>query len=214
MVRRRAVREPVAYILGRKGFRRIELRSDPRGLVPRPETELLVEVALELAPDSVLDVGTGSGAIALAIADERPDAQVTAIDVSPDALELARENAERTGLAGRVAFSAGDVAAGLPGGPYDLVVSNPPYVTPDEVPSLQEEVRDWEPRTAVVGVTVTEAVARAALAALKPGGVIVLEVGDGKAPEVCGLLSGLGYVQVRSGQDLAGRDRVVEGRLG
>ena len=150
LVRRRGTREPLAYILGEWGFRRLTLKVDSRALIPRPETEVVVERCLALldgveAP-VVLDVGTGTGAIALAIADERPGATVTAIDVSEDALALARENAERTGLAERVSFARHDVADGLPGGPYDLVVSNPPYVEPGDLGTLQPEVRDWEPR--------------------------------------------------------------------
>src|SRR3954447_17515614 len=126
MVRRRLRREPVAYILGRKGFRYLELAVDPRVLVPRPETELLVELALELQPARVLDVGTGSGAIALAVADELPEAEVIATDTSPTALEVARANAARLGLSGRVRFVEGT----LPDtdGGWDLVVANLPYV--------------------------------------------------------------------------------------
>ena len=111
MVRRRVAHEPVAYILGRRGFRRIELRTDRRALIPRPETELLVDVALELVPRRVLDVGTGSGAIALAVADELPGAEVVAVDVAADALDLARENAAALGLADRVSFREGTVTA-------------------------------------------------------------------------------------------------------
>ena len=129
MVRRRLRREPVAYILGRKGFRRIELAVDRRVLIPRPETELLVEVALEREPATVLDVGTGSGAIALAIADELPGCAVTATDTSAEALAVARANAERLGLGDRVRFQAGSVPAE---GAFDLVVANLPYVAESE----------------------------------------------------------------------------------
>jgi release factor glutamine methyltransferase len=160
----------------------------------------------------VIDVGTGTGAIALAIADEHPGARVTALDASPDALALARENAELTGLAQRVELVEGDVAAGLPGAPYRLVVSNPPYVQPAEIETLEPEVRDWEPREATVGSDVTEAVARAARDALEPGGWLVLEVAGGTGEAVRRLLAGLGFGETRSAPDLAGRDRVVEGR--
>ena len=119
MVRRRVAHEPVAYILGRRGFRRIELRTDRRALIPRPETELLVEVALDLAPRRVLDVGTGSGAVALAVADELPGAEVVAVETDAGALALARENAAALGLAGRVELIHGPVAAAT--GPFDLV---------------------------------------------------------------------------------------------
>lgn len=214
LVARRARREPVAHILGEWGFRRLTLNVDARALVPRPETEVVVERCLTLlrgldAP-AVLDVGTGSGAIALALADEHPGARVTAIDVSPDALALAGENVERTGLA--VSLAAHDLFDGLPGGPYDLVVSNPPYVGPAEIEALQPEVRDWEPRGALVGEGATEAVARAALAVLRPGGALVLETAEGAAAAVAALLEELGYAEVRITSDLAGRQRVVEGR--
>jgi release factor glutamine methyltransferase len=215
LLERRGRREPLAYILGEWGFRRLNLKIDARALIPRPETEIVVERCLEHLRDTaepkVIDVGTGSGAIALAIADEHPGARVTALDASEDALALARENAELTGFAGRVEFVQGDVSAGLPGASYRLVVSNPPYVRPDEIEALQPEVRDWEPRQATVGTTVTEAVARAAREALEPGGWLVLEVADGTAEEVRSLLVRLGFMNTRSTPDLAGRDRVVEG---
>jgi release factor glutamine methyltransferase len=216
LVRRRGTREPLAYILGEWGFRRLTLKVDERALIPRPETEVVVErclLALEGAEAPVvLDVGTGTGAIALAIADERPDAAVTAIDVSEEALALAAENAAHTGLANRVRLLLHDVSDGLPGGPYDLVVSNPPYVEPDELETLQPEVRDWEPRAALVGHGLTAAIARAAQEALLPGGALVLEVAEGSAGDVGALLESLGYSEVVATPDLAGRDRVVEGR--
>jgi release factor glutamine methyltransferase len=216
LVRRRGTREPLAYILGEWGFRRLTLKVDERALIPRPETELVVErclLALE-GTDApvVIDVGTGTGAIALAIADERPDAEVTAIDVSKDALGLASENAAHTGLANRVRIQRHDVSDGLPGGPYDLVASNPPYVEPDELEELQPEVRDWEPHAALVGHGLTETIARAAQEALVPGGALVLEVAEGSARDVTEFLELLGYEDVVATADLAGRDRVVEGR--
>jgi release factor glutamine methyltransferase len=165
MVRRRLRREPVAYIVGSRWFRNIELAVDPRVLIPRPETELLVELALELAPRSVLDVGTGSGAIALAIADELPECEVTATDTSAAALEVARVNAERLGLADRVRFLKGTIPAGpsgeFPGSgvsatdagipdTFDLVVANLPYVAEPDWDSLAPEVTEWEPREALL----------------------------------------------------------------
>jgi release factor glutamine methyltransferase len=216
LVRRRGTREPLAYILGEWGFRRLTLKVDRRALIPRPETEVVVERCLALlegikAP-RVLDVGTGTGAIALAIADERPDADVTAIDVSEDALALARENSELTGLAGRVRLLLSDLDEGLPEGPYELVVSNPPYVAPEEIDSLQPEVRDWEPREALVGEGATEAVVAGATAVLASGGALVIEVAEGTAARVVDLLSEAGFEEVAATPDLAGRDRVVEGR--
>jgi release factor glutamine methyltransferase len=214
LVARRARHEPVAYILGEWGFRRLTLNVDRRALIPRPETEIVVERALThlrgVEQPAVLDVGTGTGAIALAIADEHPGAKVTAVDVSPDALELARENVARTGLA--VELLHHDLRAGLPGGPYDLVVSNPPYVEPADLGTLMPDVRDYEPHVALVGTGTTEAIARAATDVLSPGGHLVLEVGDGQATTTAAMLDGLGYGAVVTTPDLAGRDRVVEGR--
>jgi release factor glutamine methyltransferase len=212
LLARRETREPLAYVLGEWGFRRLTLTVDRRVLVPRPETEVVVERALAriaaLDRPRVLDVGTGSGAIALAIADEHPGARVTAMDASPDALAVARENAARTGLA--VDIVDGDLFAGFPAGPWDLVVSNPPYVRPTEIEELEPEVRKWEPRAALVGEGATEAIAAHARTALRPGGALVLEVAAGDAERVAGLLSGHGYEQVVVTKDLAGRDRVVE----
>jgi release factor glutamine methyltransferase len=213
LVARRERREPVAYVLGEWDFRRLTLRVDPRVLVPRPETEVVVERCLELIrgrPDArVLDVGTGSGAIALAIADEHPGARVTGVDASEDALAVARENLDRTGLP--VDLVRADLFDGLPDGPWDLIVSNPPYVRPDEVESLPAEVRDWEPRPALVAEGATEAIASAAQPLLTRGGALVLETADGDATRVAALLRELGYRAVRITLDLGGRDRVVDG---
>ena len=214
LVARRARREPVAYILGEWGFRRLSLAVDQRALIPRPETEIVVEQSLTrlrgLEEPRVLDVGAGSGAIALAIADEHPGARVTAIDVSPDALALARENVARTGL--DVELCEHDLREGLPAGPWDLVVSNPPYVEQEELSTLMPDVRDYEPHLALVGAGATEAVARAATTELAPGAWLVLEVGDGQAPAAAALLDDLGYREVATALDLTGRPRVVEGR--
>jgi len=213
LVARREVREPLAYVLGEWGFRRLTLALDRRVLVPRPETEIVVERCLAriagLAEPSVLDVGTGSGAIALAIADEHPRALVTAVDASAGALEVAGANVLRTGLA--IELREWDLYTGLPDGPWDLVVSNPPYVSPEEIEALEPEVRDWEPREALVGVGATEAIARGALDVVREGGALVLEVASGEAARVAALLRGLGYADVTTTQDLTGRDRVVEG---
>jgi release factor glutamine methyltransferase len=216
LVRRRGTREPLAYVLGEWGFRRLTLATDRRALIPRPETETVVERCLvhlkETDTPAVLDVGVGTGAIALAIADEHPGVRVTAIDASTDALALAAENAQRTGLAERVTLVRHDLADGLPGGPYDLVVSNPPYVLPEEIDSLEPEVRDWEPRQALVSPGATEAVSRASPAVLRPCGWLVLEVADGAAGDIERLLRSLAFSRVRRSSDLADRERVVEGR--
>jgi len=214
LVRRRADGEPLQYVLGEWGFRRLTLRVDGRALIPRPETETLVERCLALldgdAAPRVLDVGAGSGAVALALADEHPGARVTAIDVSEDALSLARENAERTGIV--VELLHHDLFAGLPGDGWDLVVSNPPYVRDDELASLASEVVDWEPALALFDRGHTEALVREATRALRPGGALAIETHEDNASGVAGLLDREGYVAVRTTKDLAGRDRVVEGR--
>jgi release factor glutamine methyltransferase len=204
LLARREAREPLAYVLGEWGFRRLVLRTDRRALVPRPETETLVERVLALvagieAP-RVLDIGVGSGAIALSLADECPDARITGVDVSPDALALARENAERLGL--EVELREGGLEAAAEG--WDLVVANPPYVA--SLDGLQPELR-FEPETALVGSGFHERIARAAATRF-----LVLEAGDGEAPAVATTLRDLGYRSVRISRDLTGNERVVEGR--
>ena len=212
---RRAAREPLQYVLGEWGFRRLTLTLDGRALIPRPETETVVERCLALLAGAdaprVLDVGTGSGAIALAIADEHPGAAVTGIDVSAEALSLARENAARTGVA--VELLQADLLGGLPGSDWDLVVSNPPYVRPDEAATLAPEVVDWEPHVALFDGGHTETLVRDAAAVLRRGGALVLESYDERARAVAGLLERAGFEQVAGTPDLAGRDRVGEGRL-
>jgi release factor glutamine methyltransferase len=210
MVRRRLRREPVAYILGRKGFRRLELAVDGRALIPRPETELLVEIALELEPRTALDVGTGSGAVALAVADELPDCEVTGTDTSTAALGLARQNAERLGIEGRVSFQRGTVPEGRR---FELVLANLPYVRDDEWEGLAPEITRYEPREALVGgADGVEAIAStvpATAAALEPGASLALEVGADQAGPVAELLLDFGFGQVEGRQDLAGIPRVV-----
>lgn len=214
LVDRRVAREPLAYVLGEWGFRRLVLKTDRRALVPRPETEVVVERCLdylgELAEPRVLDVGVGSGAIALALADEHPGARIVAIDSSAAALALACENLLRASINGRVQLVHGDLIAPVEG-PFDLVVSNPPYVAPEDYETLQPEIRLYEPREAVVGDGVGEIVAALARAVLEPGGRLVLECGDGQAARLAAELAALGYADVRATSDLAGRDRVVEG---
>jgi release factor glutamine methyltransferase len=211
---RRREREPLAYVLGEWGFRRLMLAVDPRVLIPRPETEILVERCLELLDGvenpRVLDIGVGSGAIALAIADERPDASVVATDSSTEALAVAEANRRSVAVDGRVELRHGDLLAGVEG-PFDLVVSNPPYVAPEEVRLLPPEVLR-EPREALVGSGRHEVIAAAAQHVLPPSGALVLEVGDGQAPSVAASLRELGYEDVATTADLAGHERLVEGR--
>ena len=221
LVRRRLRREPIAYILGSKGFRGIELAVDRRVLVPRPETELLVEVALELQPTRVLDVGTGSGAIALAVADELPECEVTATDTSPAALEVARANAERLGLADRVRFLEGTLPEGES---YDLILANLPYVAERDWVALQPEVTKWEPREALLAGPDGLDAYRTLLDTKSAGlygrigrirtGALAVEVGEGQAPAVVELISEAGFGDVETRRDLAGIERVVVGRTG
>ncbi|HEX7294060.1 MAG TPA: peptide chain release factor N(5)-glutamine methyltransferase [Solirubrobacterales bacterium] len=210
MVRRRLRREPVAYIVGHRGFRHLDLAVDRRVLIPRPETELLVELALELQPGSVLDVGTGSGAVALAIADELPSCRVVATDTSAAALEVARANAERLGLGERVSFVEGSVPAD---GEFDLVVANLPYVASSEWPGLQPEVTQWEPREALLAGPDGLDEIRLVVPKIECSS-LALEVGEGQAPAVGQLLREAGFGAVETRADLAGIERVVIGRSG
>jgi release factor glutamine methyltransferase len=214
-VERRAAREPLAYILGEWGFRRLMVKVDGRVLIPRPETEVLVERCLALLADvaepRVLDVGVGSGAIALAIADEHPGARVTATDSSPGALAVAGENRARAGFVDRVELVEGELFAGVQG-PFDLVVSNPPYVEAAELAGLEPEVRVYEPQGALVAAGVTEHIVDGAAALLRPGGALALEVADAAARRVAGLLGTRGYEEVTITRDLADRERIVDGR--
>jgi release factor glutamine methyltransferase len=211
MVRRRLRREPVAYILGRRGFRHLDLHVDPRVLVPRPETELLVELALELRPRTVLDAGTGSGALALAIAAELPGARVAATDTSAGALAVAAANAERLGLAARVELFEGTLPPHDE--EFDLVVANLPYVSEREWGDLQREVTEWEPRQALLGGADGLDVLRSAVPALAAvANTLALEVGQGQARAVGGLLLAAGCRAIESRSDLAGIERLVIGR--
>lgn len=209
LVARRAGHEPIAYITAKQGFRHLELAVDPRVLIPRPETELLVEVGLELpAGARVVDVGTGSGAIALALKQERPDLAVTGLELSEAALALARHNAARLRL--EVAFSASDL---LDDGDYDAVLANLPYITDGE--PLPPSVAAFEPARALYGGPDGLRVIRALCAQLadRPGvGAVALEIGATQGEAVAGLLTAAGFGAVEVRTDLAGLDRVVIGR--
>jgi release factor glutamine methyltransferase len=218
MVRRRLRREPVAYILGRKGFRDLDLAVDKRVLIPRPETELLVELALQLRPARILDVGTGSGAIALAVADELPGCEVTATDTSPRALEVARANAERLGLADRVRFLDGTLPEGES---FDLILANLPYIAEREWAGLPPEITQWEPGEALLAGSEGLAAYRSFIPgcprhlhryAERKAGALAIEVGEGQAPAIAELMAEAGFGDVETRRDLAGIERVVIGR--
>jgi release factor glutamine methyltransferase len=207
MLARRSAREPVAYILGRRDFRRITVCVDRRVLIPRPETELLVEVGLSLPSGGrVADVGTGSGAVALALKDERPDLDVVGLDISDDALAVARANAARLGLG--VRFGRADLL--LAAGNFDVVLANLPYV--EDGARLPPEVSEYEPASALfAGADGLDVIRR--LIGMSDGvGVLALEVGDGQADRAASLLSGAGFAPVERVRDLAGIERVVIGR--
>jgi release factor glutamine methyltransferase len=213
-VRRRAVeREPVAYITGRRGFRHLEVAVDARVLVPRPETELLVEVALALpAAVSVLDLGTGSGAVALALKQERPDLIVTGSDVSPGALEVAAANARRLGL--DVDWLSADLLAGVPEA-FDAVLSNPPYIADSQRVGLAPEILRHEPPGALFAGHDGLDVIRALLAQLTERSrvsLLALEVGAGQADAVAELVRCAGFPLTRAEPDLAGIPRVIVAR--
>jgi release factor glutamine methyltransferase len=208
LVARRAAREPVAYILGRRWFRSIELAVDPRVLIPRPETELLVEAALELPTGwSVLDVGTGSGAVALALASERPDLRVSGVDLSAEAVAVARANGARLALPAR--FATADLLPSGSGGAPDALLANLPYVA--DRTDLPPEIARYEPPAALFGGADGLALIRRLVAVL-PGSVrfVALEVGEGQALAVAELLNG--FDRVERLRDLAGIERVVVGR--
>lgn len=217
LVARRGRREPMAYILGRRAFRRIDLEVTPAVLVPRPETEVLVEWVRELAGPGarVLDWGTGSGAIALALAQERPDLEVTGLDVSADALAIARANADRLGLA--VELHESDGFAALGGRRFDVIAANPPYLSEAELAGAPAELA-WEPRGALVaGPRGDEAIARLAAQVaghLTPGGTVVCEIGATQAEAATGHFRAAGLVQVQTRTDLAGLPRAVAARHG
>ena len=217
LLRRRADLEPVAYILGEVGFHRLVLKTDARALMPRSETETLVEVVLANLPKggTLLDVGTGSGAIAIAVNHERPDVTVTAVDCSTAALSLARENADRIGVA--IEFLESDLAAAVVGRTFDVIAANLPYI-PEGDPRTEAGVVRHEPHLALYagpdGLELIRRLVADAPALLNPGGMIVLENSDEQAAAVRELLEAAGFGEVAFHRDLAGVDRVVAGRLG
>ena len=218
LAQRRAAGEPVAYLTGARAFWTLDLEVGPSVLIPRAETERLVELALERLPEDtavrVADLGTGSGAIALAIARERPCAQVLATDASAAALAVARSNAARLGLA-NIGFARGDWCAALGAAAFDLIVSNPPYIAADD-PHLAVGDLRFEPAVALVagddGLAAIRTIARDAIVHLRPGGWLLLEHGWEQGSAVRDLLAAAGYIEVASERDLEDRERVSLGR--
>jgi release factor glutamine methyltransferase len=209
-VARREGREPVAYILGRKPFRFLELHVDSRVLIPRPDTEVLVEAGLGLPRGArVVDVGTGSGAVALSLKHERPDLHVTATDIEAGALAVARANARRLGL--EVSFRQADLLEGA-GGPFDAVLANVPYVAPEIHAELAPEIRQREPRVAVVAEEDGLAIVRRLVSQLGDTPFAALEVGLAQEDQVAELLRRAGYAHIETRRDLAGIERVVVAR--
>lgn len=217
---RRERREPVSHILGRKGFWKIMLGVSRDVLTPRPDTETVVEVALAAFPEphaaiSVLDLGVGSGAILLAILAERPAARGLGVDISDEALAVARENAANLGLNARCALLRGDWTAGLGDAGFDLVTANPPYIPTADIETLEPEVRDHEPRLALDGgadgLDAYRALAAEILRVLKPGGVFAVEIGHDQSAAVEALFRDAGALNVQTVKDLADRDRCVTG---
>ena len=218
-IERRSRREPVSHILGRKGFWKIMLEVNRHVLTPRPDTEVIVDSVLEAFPEyrhfNLLDLGIGSGAMALAILAERPHARALGVDVSDEALAVARENAARLGLEGRLALLRGDWTAGLGDETFDLVISNPPYIPTADIDALDPEVRDHEPRIALDGgpdgLDAYRTLAPEILRVLKGGGAFALEIGHDQAGAVTAIMSAAGAHDVKVSRDLATRDRMVSG---
>jgi release factor glutamine methyltransferase len=217
LVKRRGSREPLQYILGQAEFAGLKLKVDRRALIPRPETEYLVELLgkhLAQPPASILDLGTGSGALALALATKYPGATVTAVERSPDALALARENAAALELSARVEFIESDWFAAVPAEQrFDLIVSNPPYLTEAEVGDAAAEVKDHEPRAALVaaqeGRADLEIIVRDAKSHLVPGGALACETGIAQHPALLEQAAKAGYGRAQGLPDLTGRPRYV-----
>lgn len=216
---RRARREPVSHIIGRKGFWKILLQVNKNVLTPRPETEVIVDEVLKAFPErmpfSMLDLGVGSGTILLAVLAERPAAKGLGVDASSEALAVARDNAANLDLNNRAAFLHGDWTAGLSDTSFDLVVSNPPYIPSAVIETLEPEVRDHEPRLALDGgadgLDAYRLLAPEILRVLKPGGMFAVEIGYDQAQAVEALFNAAGAQGVRTVKDLSTHDRVVTG---
>ena len=221
LIRRRRLGEPIAYIVGRREFYGLPFVVDRRGLVPRPDTETLVEVALERTRERsmfgrALDLCTGSGCVAIAFAKSRPTWRVTATDVSADAAALAWENARRLGVTFTLGVAVGDLFAAVAGGArYELITANPPYIQTSELAGLDVDIRDFEPRLALDGgadgLELVRAVVAGARARLEPNGVLALEIGSDQGAATRALLDAAGFVEVGVRRDYGGRDRVVSG---
>jgi release factor glutamine methyltransferase len=222
LIRRRRTGEPVAYVLGCREFYGLMMRVDPRVLIPRPDTETLVEVALARTRTRsmfghALDLCTGSGCVAIAFAKHRPTWRVRGVDVSSGALAVARENALRLGAIWNVSWLEGDLFAPLPNGErFDLIAANPPYIPNPDVERLEPGIRDFEPRLALSGgadgLEVTHRIVREAAARLRPAGVLAVEVEAGRANEVAELLERAGFEAIERTRDYGGHERVVSGQ--
>ena len=222
LIKRRRVGEPIAYILGRREFFALPLLVDRRVLIPRPDTEILVETALSGTRERhlygrMLDLCTGSGCVAIAFAKERPTWRVTAVDLSPDAAAVARENVRRAGVVHNLSVVEGDLFAPLPAGAvFELITANPPYIPSADIEGLDADVRDFEPRLALDGgsdgLVITRRLVSEALLHLTPGGLLALEGGFDQAPAVAALLEAHGFCDISRSKDLAGIERVVSGR--
>lgn len=217
LVKQRVEGTPVAYLVGFKEFYNLRFAVSPAVLIPRPETELVVLEAIRLAKTMptprVVDVGTGSGIMAITLARYVPAAEVTAIDLSPDALAVAQQNAQTLGVASRIRFLQGDLLAPVAGEMFDLVISNPPYIASEVMPTLSESVKKYEPYMALDGgpggLQVIERLATQAHERLKPGGYLVLEIGYDQGKTVPDRLNKLGYQSVHVQIDHAGHPRIV-----
>jgi release factor glutamine methyltransferase len=223
LIKRRRTAEPVAYILGRREFFGLAIAVDRRVLIPRPDTEILVETALKRterldAAGRALDLCTGSGCVALAFARQRQSWQLTAVDVSADAIELGRQNAERLGLASTIRFLVGDLYEPLPVDErFDLITANPPYIPAPEVERLEPGIREFEPTIALDGgpdgLRVTRRIIQGARKLLAPGGVLALEMGYDQGPRVEELMQAVGLTRILRARDYGGHERVASGML-